>query len=403
MLQRKLVPVGFAYPLAPSVNPDGMRATRLAKGAGREIDDLNLLEFRRPSSSRISRELLSGRGSKPNASGRWRSSRPEASCCWFDDAEDFVYAFGSEEARRLGEARSSFGRRLFQAVLLQIEEVVADSTHDKNRLRAILLESCPEFESLVDLSDERQVNLLAKVGGPWQIADADPRVVGALTRGANRDAIDELVASVATSTRPLPAVVDAEGRSVRTLAARIADNDVEAAALDEAIAELLSGDETFECLLTVPGIGVRTATELVVSIDITRFANDDKLASYCGLAPKDSKSGSSISSVTSSRQGNKRLKNLLIFSCNSIARSRNRFGEYYRTLTDVRHMPHGKALKAVARKRLKVIYAIMRDKVPYAAYPAPKMKKADRSPPGRACASMPGTRNQMAKISARNT
>ena len=36
VLQRKLVPVGFAYPLAPSVNPDGMRATRLAKGAGRE-------------------------------------------------------------------------------------------------------------------------------------------------------------------------------------------------------------------------------------------------------------------------------------------------------------------------------------------------------------------------------
>ncbi len=30
-------------------------------------------------------------------------------------------------------------------------------------------------------------------------------------------------------------------------------------------------------------------------------------------------------------------------------------------------MPHGKALKAVARKRLKVIYAVMRDKVPYAA------------------------------------
>ena len=29
-------------------------------------------------------------------------------------------------------------------------------------------------------------------------------------------------------------------------------------------------------------------------------------------------------------------------------------------------MPHGKALKAVARKRLKVIYAIMRDQVPYA-------------------------------------
>ena len=80
----------------------------------------------------------------------------------------------------------------------QRDFVIADSTHDKNRLRAILLESYPEFESLVDLSDERQVNLLAKVGGPWQIADADPRAVGALTRGARRGAIDALVASVAT-------------------------------------------------------------------------------------------------------------------------------------------------------------------------------------------------------------
>lgn len=66
------------------------------------------------------------------------------------------------------------------------------------------------------------------------------------------------------------------------------------------------------------------------------------------------------------RQRNKRLKNLLIFSCNSLFRSDNRFGEFYRKCRD-RGMPHGKAVKTVARKRLKAIYAIMRDKVPYAA------------------------------------
>ena len=275
-------------------------------------------------------------------------------------------ALGIPEALRpapRGSELVSAARRLAS----QRDFVVADSTHDKNRLRAILLESCPEFESLVDLADARQVNLLAKVGGPWQIADADPRVVGALTRGARRADIGALVDSTATSTRPLPAVVEAEGRSVRMLAGRIADNDAEAAELDVAIAELLAGDATFNCLLTVPGIGVRTATELVVSIDVSRFADHGKLASYCGLAPRDSKSGTSISSVTSSRQGNKRLKNLLIFSCNSLVNSNNRFGEYYRMLRDVRHMPHGKALKAVARKCLKAIYAIMRDKIPYTA------------------------------------
>lgn len=30
-------------------------------------------------------------------------------------------------------------------------------------------------------------------------------------------------------------------------------------------------------------------------------------------------------------------------------------------------MCHGEALKAVARKRLKVVYAVMRDEVPFAA------------------------------------
>lgn len=57
---------------------------------------------------------------------------------------------------------------------------------------------------------------------------------------------------------------------------------------------------------------------------------------------------------------------ILIFSCNSLVRSENRFGEYYRACRG-RGMCHGEALKAVARKRLKVIYAIMRDKVPYSA------------------------------------
>lgn len=39
-------------------------------------------------------------------------------------------------------------------------------------------------------------------------------------------------------------------------------------------------------------------------------------------------------------------------------------GEYYRVCR-TRGMGHGRALKAVARKRLRAIYAVMRDRVPY--------------------------------------
>ena len=116
----------------------------------------------------------------------------------------------------------------------------------------------------------------------------------------------------------------------------------------------------------MPGIGPRTASELVISVDISDFPDHDHLASYCGIAPRNRQSGTSLSSVGASRQGNRRLKNLLIFSCNSLVRSKGRYGEYYRRRRE-RGMCHGEALKATARKRLKVIYAIMRDKVPYSA------------------------------------
>ncbi len=249
----------------------------------------------------------------------------------------------------------------------QRDFVVADSTRARNRLRAILFESCPAFEQVIDLSATWCLNLAEKLGGPWQVADASASEVGALTRGADRRKVTELVESTSGSKRPPEAVVAAEGRSARMLARRIREDAAEASELDEEISCLLAEDETYRCLLTIPGIGTRTASELAIGIDISLFRGGDRLASYCGLAPCDKRSGTSISSVTASRQGNKRLKNLLIFSCNSIVRSDNRFGRYYRMLREKRHMPHGKALKATARKRLKVIYAIMRDRVPYTA------------------------------------
>lgn len=253
-----------------------------------------------------------------------------------------------------------------RSMAAQRNHMVTCATRDKNRLRSILLESCPPFEALADLSNPHWVNMLEKLGGPWGIADAGKASVGAVTRGADRAKVDASLDAIATSTRPPECMVEAENPQVMMLAKRIREASAEAEELDARIAAMLAGNNTYRCLLTVPGIGPRTASELVISIDIDEFPDHHHLASYCGIAPRNRQSGTSISSVSASRQGNKRLKNLLIFSCNSLARSKNRFGDYYRRCRD-RGMCHGEALKAVARKRIKVIYAIMRDKVPYSA------------------------------------
>lgn len=240
------------------------------------------------------------------------------------------------------------------ALSSQRDHVVACATRDKNRLRAVLLESCPALEAAVDLSDRRWLELLAGFGGAWGIARS----------GAGGPRAEAAGEAAAASTAPPPALVEAENRQVRFLAARISEALDEAGALEAETAALLEGDETYACLLTVPGIGPRTAAQLAVSVDIGRFPDHDHLASYCGIAPRVRSSGTSVRSVRASRRGDARLKSLLIFSCNSLVRSSGRYGEYYRACR-ARGMGHGRALKAVARKRLRAIYAVMRDRVPY--------------------------------------
>lgn len=130
------------------------------------------------------------------------------------------------------------------------------------------------------------------------------------------------------------------------------------------LAKLVKNRLTLTALDEAGALEAETAALLAVSVDIGRFPDHDHLASYCGIAPRVRSSGTSVRSVRASRRGDARLKSLLIFSCNSLVRSSGRYGEYYRACR-ARGMGHGRALKAVARKRLRAIYAVMRDRVPY--------------------------------------
>lgn len=241
------------------------------------------------------------------------------------------------------------------------------STQSKNRLRSVLLEVDPAFEAAVDLGAEWQVGVLSRFGGALGIVSAGRRgyrafavkKLGVPEAAANR-LWDAALAS-AKSDRPH---TSAEDSAVRMLAERIAEDLARAASVRLDMASLLADDTVYRALLTVPGVGPKTASALVAGVDISLFSNHDKLASFTGLAPADKQSGTTLDSTSSSRAGNKELKNLLVFSCNSLVGTDNEFGRHYDACR-ARGMRHNKALKAVARKRLKVIFAVMRDARPY--------------------------------------
>lgn len=250
--------------------------------------------------------------------------------------------------------------RAARVLASQRDFLVTCAARDRNRLHAVLLESCPAFEAAAALSSAALLRLLAEAGSPWRIADGGKELLEGVPHA------EALWEALEGSTRPDEEVVEAEAASVRLLAGRAAEALAEARGLSRRISALLAGNDTYRCLLTVPGIGPSTAAELVIAIDIARFPDHDRLASYCGLAPRNRRSGTSVSSVSASRHGNKRLKSLLIFTCNCLIAGTGPYAEHYRACRE-RGMPHGKALKATARKRLKVIYAVMRDKEPYRA------------------------------------
>lgn len=246
----------------------------------------------------------------------------------------------------------------------QRSDLLRDKTHQINRLRAILLESNPVFEQVFDPESTWCLKLLITLGGPWQILDGGKRRFSALSRRVSSERAEKTWHALFQATRPEESQVRAEAVIVKIIAKRILEDLETLTELSALIEQEVGTDETYQCLLTIPGIGPRTAAQLVLSVHISDFPDHHHLASYCGLVPKNRQSGISLNSVTASKQGNKQLKNLLIFSCASLTRSQGYYRDFYDSCRS-RGMPYKAALKAMARKRLKVIYAVMRDRRPY--------------------------------------
>ena len=246
----------------------------------------------------------------------------------------------------------------------QRADLIKDRTHQVNRLRSLLLESNPDFEGALEPEATWCVAILERLGGPWNVLDSGRRRFLRAASQAPRERAEAVWRSLGMATRPTERQVEAEMVLVPMLARRIREDTEQIEALEELIDDQVAEDETYRCLLTIPGVARRTATQLVLNVRLADFADHDHLASYCGLAPRNRQSGTSLNSVSSSLQGNKQLKNVLIFSCNSLLRSKGYFREYYDSCR-FRGKTHKAAVRATARKRMKVIYAVMRDRVPY--------------------------------------
>jgi len=131
----------------------------------------------------------------------------------------------------------------------------------------------------------------------------------------------------------------------------------------------LEDEPQAKLLQTMPGVGKLTAYLLLAEIGpIERFSRPDKLVSYAGLCPSTRASADKVYYGRTGPAGREYIKWALVEVAQTAARCDSFFASFY---TRMRHRKgNGKAIVAVARKMLEIIWRMMRENRPY--IPRPK-------------------------------
>ena len=249
------------------------------------------------------------------------------------------------------------------------DDLAQESTRLINRIRGLLTGIHPALERAIgpDLDNRAVLALLETYGGPGGLSAAGKsRLLALARRHSPRTAervVEAVLAALAEQTVSVPGTAAAE-KVLPALARALAQVHTERRALGAQIEELLDAHPLAPVLTSMPGVGVRTAARILLEVaDIAAFPSPAHLAAYAGLAPVTRRSGKSIHGERSATACNRKLKHALwmaAFCSLSDPTSRT----YYQRKRDEKKT-HSQAVLCLARRRVNVLYAMLRDRTPY--------------------------------------
>ena len=250
-------------------------------------------------------------------------------------------------------------------------DVIHDRVRAINRLRATLLEYFPALERSFDYSKNKAaLTLLSHYATPQGL-----RRVGATRLAAwlkargcgNSAAVAQAAIEAAqaqTTTLPSQAV---GSQLVAKLATTITAIDADLADIDAQITQHFTRHETAEILLSMPGFGHVLAATFLAQIggNLDAYDTADRLASVAGLAPVPRDSGRISGNLHRPRRFNRRLlRTCYLAALSSLKNSPSSRAFYDRKRSEGKS--HKQALIALARRRINVIWAMLRDHTPCA-------------------------------------
>jgi transposase len=246
--------------------------------------------------------------------------------------------------------------------------LVADQTARLARIHDLMAAIHPELEHALDLTRSGPLVLLSKHCTAAELRKiGNTRLARLLTEEKVRGAAELAAKAVAISKRHTVRIRGeaAAASVVRELATDALVARERVARVTAQLDDLLARNDDAGIVMTMPGMGVVLTSELLVEVgEFARFSSSDALAAAAGIAPVQRQSGK-----TNFRRraagGNKGLKRVFYQSAfSSLHDSRSR-AFYARKRKEGKR--HHQAVLALARRRVDVLWAMLRDRTPYKA------------------------------------
>jgi transposase len=251
-------------------------------------------------------------------------------------------------------------------IIARRRDLVTEQTRRVARLHDLLSSFHPGLERRLDLTTKAGLWLLTRYATPSEIRCSDENAIANHLRdaGVRRPEILAAIASEAAHAQK----IDPPGTTVaaalcRQLAGEALLVRQQLVQIDQQLAAWLAQHPDGSLICSLPGMGVVLACEFIAKVgNPRRFESADALAANAGLAPVLRQSGKTRY-LRRPLGGNKSLKRVFYQSAFCALRDPTNRAFYDRKRREGKR--HHQALIALARRRVNVLWAILRDRRPF--------------------------------------
>ncbi|MFF0067288.1 IS110 family transposase [Streptomyces sp. NPDC005279] len=241
----------------------------------------------------------------------------------------------------------------------------ADRTRRINRLRGQLTGIFPALERVLDLGNVGPLVLLTGYQTPAALRRTGVKRLETWLRNRKvRGAAELATAALEAAERQHTAVTGEKviAQVIHTLAKEVMSLNEQIAEIDKLIGARFREHDLAEVISSMPGIGPLLGAEFLAATagDMSRFGTADRLASLAGVAPVPRDSGNVSGNLHRPRRYHRGLQR--VFYTSALISIRNcdasrRFYERKRA----EGKRHTQAVLALARRRVNVLWALIRD------------------------------------------